>query len=240
MAFGGRPQAQVRFGAIGEAWRLLQARLGLWLVTSIVFLVVNSVLWSLVSMLLPQHLRMDLAKPANLRITVGHSSTLVVGLIGAIINGFLYGGMFRIALLQVRGRPAQVSDMFSVGDVAAPLTIGSALAYLIFSVGFGCCVLPGLVAAGVLMFVVPLIVDGRLKAIEAIQQSWRALKGQMLTATLFHCVIVILHGFGAIFCGVGLLFTLPLYALSISILYRDFFDKSTFDQAKPIYSDPDF
>jgi hypothetical protein len=240
MDFQGRSLARVRFGAIGEGWGLFKDRMGLWLLTSLVVVVINSAVWTFITATLPDDLRMNLGKPGDFPITVGRGSAFLVGLLESVINGFLYGGMFRIACLQVRGQPAHVSDLFGVGDVAVQLTIGSALAFLIFSIGASCCLLPGLVAAGVLMFVPPLIVDGRLKATEAIQQSWGALKGEMLTVTLFHCVIVVLHSLGAIFCGFGLLFTLPLYSLSIAILYRDFFGKSAFDTSKPIYADPDF
>ena len=51
---------------------------------------------------------------------------------------------------------------------------------------------------------IPLIVDGRLTALEAIRQSWRALKGEWIAATLFHFVLYAMAGAGyrANRCGV--------------------------------------
>jgi hypothetical protein len=64
-------------------------------------------------------------------------------------------------------------------------------------------------------------------------ESWRALKGQWLSATVFHVVLWGLSGLGACFCGVGLLFTAPIYSLGIAILYRDFFLAKGFAKPSP-------
>jgi hypothetical protein len=245
MAFGdptpyshtNRPR--VRFSAIGEGWDLFKDQWVTWVVTSLVVIVVNSVLGGIAVALLPDDLKFNL-NPNGVRFE-SQGPTFFVAMIESLINGFLYAGMFRMACLQIRGRRIHVSDLFSISDVAGQLLIGVLLSYLLVSAGFGCCFLPGLVISSVLMFVAPLIVDGRLTGVEAIGRSWGALKGEMLTATLFYCVVVVLHSLGAIFCGIGLLFTMPIYCLSISVLYRDYFlGKGSFDATKPSTADPDF
>jgi uncharacterized membrane protein len=80
-----------------------------------------------------------------------------------------------------------------------------------------------------------------LPAGEAIRTSWRALSGQWLAATLFHFIASVIPGLGVVCCFVGLYFTLPLYCLSIAVLYRDFFlSKGWLGPAKPSGPDPDF
>jgi hypothetical protein len=246
MAFGDATQhsyanrPRVRFSAIGEGWDLFKDQWLTWVVTSLVVIVVNSLLGGIAVALLPDDLKFKF-DPNGLQIKSSQGPTFLVAAIESLINGFLYAGMFRMACLQIRGRRIHVSDLFSVTDVAGQLAIGVLLSFLLVSVGFGCCFLPGLVISSVLMFVAPLIVDGRLPGVEAIGRSWGALKGEMLTATLFYFVVVVLHSLGAIFCGIGLLFTMPIYCLSIAVLYRDFFlGKSYLDADKPTVADPDF
>ena len=82
--------------------------------------------------------------------------------------------------------------------------------------------IPGFVASGLLMFTLPLIVDGRLTALQAMKTSFQVLKSECIVATVFHIVIYALTGLGACFFIIGLVFTMPLYTLSIAILYRDF------------------
>jgi uncharacterized membrane protein len=48
------------------------------------------------------------------------------------------------------------------------------------------------------------------------------LKSQWLMATLFIVVVTILGFVGLILCGVGAIFTMPFYFLSIALLYDDF------------------
>jgi uncharacterized membrane protein len=140
-----------------------------------------------------------------------------------IVLGFFLGGMFRMACKQIRGLPMSVEDLFGIIDVLPNLLLGSVLGGLLSLAASFCLVLPGLVVVGVLMFTIPLIVDGGLPATAAIGQSWNALKGQWLAATVFHMVASIVASLGFACCCVGLLLTAPLYTLSIAVLYRDFF-----------------
>ena len=54
-------------------------------------------------------------------------------------------------------------------------------------------------------------------------ESWRILSPQWLTATVFHLVLSVVSGSGFLLCCIGILFTGPLYSLSIAILFHEFF-----------------
>ncbi len=151
-----------------------------------------------------------------------------------MIAGFFLSGMIRMAVNQVRGRTPRVEDLFQISDVWFDVALGSALLGLILDLGFHLLVVPGLIASGLLMFMYPLIVDGRLPATGAIIQSYHALKGQWLVATVVHLAVAIVAGLGGIVGGIGLLVTGPLYALSIAVLYRDCF----LNQYSPAWTKP--
>lgn len=101
--------------------------------------------------------------------------------------------------------------------------LASVLYSAVIFVGAWFCFIPGLIAAGVFMFSLPLVVEAKLPATGAMIQSWHALKSQWLSVTVFHFVLTILAGLGALLFGFGIVFTAPLYCLSIAVLYRDFF-----------------
>ena len=107
-------------------------------------------------------------------------------------------------------------------DVWFDLVLGSALLGLLLSIGIGP-LRPGLIAAGLLMFTYPLIVDGRLPATGAMIQSFEALRSQWLLAIVVHLVIVAVLALGISLLGIGLLVTGPIAALSIAVLYRELF-----------------
>jgi hypothetical protein len=145
------------------------------------------------------------------------------GVIGMMIGGFFLGGMVRMAVNQVRGRRPRLEDLFSVTDVWFDLVLGSFLLGVPLMIGWDLLIVPGLIVAGLLMFMYPLIVDGRLPATGAIIRSFHALKSQWLVVTIVHLGIAAVAGAGVLLGGIGLVFTGPLYALSLAVLYRDLF-----------------
>ena len=228
-----RPRVQL--GAIGEGWRLLQERWGTWVVASFIVLLANSVVSGAALSVLPDH------GGPGIRLHGPTDVKLVTLLVNGIVTGFFYGGMFRMACLQVRGARFGVSDLFSVVDVFGELVISSALYVVICFLAGSLCVLPYFIAAGVLMFVGPLVVDAKLTGTQAISTSWHALKSQWLMAAIFHFVASVCSSLGGICCGIGIFFTMPIYCLAIAVLYRDFFlAKQAAAPDKSPIGDPDF
>ncbi len=126
----------------------------------------------------------------------------------------------------------RLEDLFSVTDVWFDLMLVALLYGVASSLGYMLCVVPGLIVAGLFMLAIPLVVVGRLPATGALSQSWNALKSQWLNAAFFNVALILASLSGALLCGVGLLFTGPLYSLAIAILYRDFFGSSAFSSWK--------
>jgi hypothetical protein len=217
---GPRRPPRIRFSAIGDAWELLLQQWGVWMLTALIVLVCHSVVSGFVYALF------RVPNPGGVhgfRPDLTPQGQAVSAALSMIINGFFLGGMFRMACLQCRGQRISVETLFSITDVLPNLILGALLEGLICAVAFFCCVLPVFVASGVLMFTFPLIVDARLEPMEAVRQSWFALKDQWFSATLFHLVVSILASAGTCLCCVGILVTAPLYSLSVAVLYRDFF-----------------
>ena len=210
----------VRSGAIGEAWGLLMDRWPMWVLTVLIVLVCNSALGGVVFSLFGVQ-RIGGAGPFWMGLSSrGQAAQFVLT---TAVNGLFLGGMFRMACRQIRGRVVGVETLFSVVDVLPQLLLGSILYGVATFLGFCAFFVPGFIVSGVLMFTLPLIVDGGLEATDAMAQSWHALKRQWLVATVFHMTAGFVAWLGVCLCGVGLLVTAPLYCLSIGILYRDFF-----------------
>jgi hypothetical protein len=210
----------VRFGAISEAWRLYRRHWGVWSLTMLV---------SMVGVAIGEGISTGALHVASRGMFGGLIGLGAPGvpvlpvMLGAIIGGFFLGGMIRMAVNQVRGRPPHLEDLFSITDVWFDLVLGSAILGLLFSISWQLLVFPGLIVSGLLMFMYPLIVDGRLPATGAVLQSFHALKSQWLVATVVHLAIAAVAGLGTLVGGIGLLVTGPLYALSIAVMYRDLF-----------------
>jgi uncharacterized membrane protein len=222
----------LRLGAILTAWKLYRSD---WFTWSLAMLV------SLVGIGLLQGAFLLLLKVTGLGIFgglvgLGHPVGVVYAniLVGIVVYGLFLGGMMRMAVRQIRGRRPRLEDLFDISDVWLDLLLGSVVVGLPVLIGWQLLVIPGWIAAGLLMFTFPLIVDGGLPATAAARQSFEALRSQWVLAAVTHLVIAAVAGSGALLLGIGLLVTGPLYVLSIAVLYTEMF----LDPLAPIWRKP--
>lgn len=220
MAGGYQSGPLIQFGVIGEAWRLYKRH---WVVWSLAMLIVLAcygfVTGALLSLLGIRHLE----GPGGFKLFLMPGRHTLPFLVSNVVSSFFLGGMIRMASNQLRGRPPQLEDLFSVTDVWFDLMLVAFLYGVVVSIGYMLCVIPGVIIAGLYMLAIPLVVQGGMPATGALIASWNALKSQWLVAALFNVFVILASFSGFFLCGVGLLFTGPLYCLAISILYRDFF-----------------
>jgi hypothetical protein len=214
--------ARIRFGAIGQAWGLAMQRWGTWALIMLVFnlCVGGASLPAEFGRMIHHGGMLNRANPPD-------GTDLVLEFVGLllqlVVQAFLMSGIYRVACRQVRGEPFSVGDMFSAGDVYWPFLGGMALYGLAMMAGLLLCVIPGFIVLGRLIFVQPLIAEGRLSPWEAISASWNALGGQTLAAIGFVIATTIVSASGFLLCCVGVLVTAPVHFLSIAVLFHDFF-----------------
>jgi hypothetical protein len=230
------PVGAIRFEAVGEAWGLFKEQAGVWIAaTLIVGFASAGVQLALSVLMIPISMLGGAILPGISVFTSLGSMALSMA-----VGGIFLGGMYRMALNQVDGRVIGVSDLIPGTDILPSLAVASVLATLATQVGLLCLVIPGLIIWGLFMFSLPLIVDHRIKAIDAMGMSWTTLKQQWLQAAVFILVLWALQIGGMLLCLVGILVTVPLCVLSQAIVYRGFFPGGG-AIAKPVQAmDPDF
>lgn len=135
----------------------------------------------------------------------------------------LMGGLYGMALKQLKGESISATDVFQFRGQIVQIIIASILMMFITTIGGMMCLVPGLLAQGVLMFTLPLILDRKMNAVDAMKQSFETLKPQMWMALLVHFVLNLVAQLGTFACLVGVLVTAPVYIMSIAMMYRDFF-----------------
>ncbi|HWN98206.1 MAG TPA: zinc-ribbon domain-containing protein [Blastocatellia bacterium] len=161
------------------------------------------------------------AEPISAFLIIG--GFFLLALVMLPLAAVLIGGMHNAALKQVRGGQVEFKDLFSVRDRFLPL-VGALLLYgVLVEIGSLLCVIPGLIVAGLLFFIIPLIIDRNLGVIDAMKTSVEMTKPNLLMFTLFALVVHLISGVGAIACYVGLLATLPLTFTMTAVTYRDCF-----------------
>lgn len=155
----------------------------------------------------------NVSSPASFAIAaLGWIVALVVG--GAIQSAY-YNGMLDVA----NGRPVTIGSFFKPRNVGAVI-IASVIVGFVTSIGFGLCVLPGLIVATFTMFTVIALLDRNLSPIDAIKTSFDIAKNNFGQVLLTLLLVILIVAAGALLCGVGLLVALPLVALIEVYAYR--------------------
>ena len=265
---------QINFGWISDAWRLFSAQMGVWVTATLIFIAptllfviaIYAMLWpimfpsgfppSAVSPAVPTPGVGVHAFPAPLTPgmpTSGRMGGIIAleigfGLVSAFWAAYLYGGMFRMAVRQVRGLPLEMKDIFRGGPLFGRM-LGA-----IFLLGFGgyflevLCLGPMylllwrhgptgamfaaggigvvamlalfLVCLGLLLPSFALMADGD-GVLTALKRSIRTMKGRLASAAGFVFVMGVVWYASALPCYVGLLATSPMIFLICALAYRD-------------------
>jgi hypothetical protein len=233
-------QPQLRFSVIGDAWRLYQRRWVTWSLAMLIVLIAYSVAGSALFAIFGERWpggRGGFRLPPRPNVGALH----YVGM--TVVGGFFLGGMIRMATRQVFGGVPRIEDLFSVFDVGYHLLAGTVFYGAASFLASLFCVIPGFIVSGLLMFTLPLIVIARRPATNAVAESWKVLSPQWLTAAVFHFVLSIVSGMGILLCGIGILFTGPLYCLSIALLFHEFYEPTSSPYMKkpsPVDAFPEF
>ncbi len=206
-----KPRPGISFDVIGEAWNLFTQQMGTWILAGIA---TGIVIFGAEILLF------------GFGILVG-TATKGVGLILlpfiylfliAVVGFFTIGG-YRIAIKQIRG------ETISVNDLIVPLDTNALLAFLLtmlITLIASITIIGVFIAPALLMFVIPLCIERRLKPVDAVQQSYNMLKQDWLLATLFYFCVSLLASLGMIALFIGVLITYPLLFLSVALLYRNY------------------
>ena len=145
---------------------------------------------------------------------VGSLVTLVVS--GAITSAYL-GGVLDIA----DGRPVTVESFFKPRNVVS-VVIATVIVGLITTIGIVLCIVPGVIAAVLLMFTSVVLVERKLSPIDGIRTSYELNKARFGDAFVAFLVMVAIAIVGALLCGIGLLVAIPVGALFLVYTYRHF------------------
>lgn len=188
--------------AISYGWNATVKNIGPMLIITIVILVVQAVLRF---------------------IGVGFDNQLLLfvwTVLGFVVGLVLAMGLIRAALRVTDGGRPDVNQLTQLDDFG-PYLLVSLIAGVIIGIGVLLCVVPGILAAVFLGFAGYVVIDQHeADPIAALKQSIALVKPKFgpILGLLF--LLAVINIVGALLCGVGLLFTYPMTAITMAYTYR--------------------
>lgn len=140
----------------------------------------------------------------------------------AVVMPFV-GGIVVMCLKQIQGREVAFGDLFSVFNKTLPLFLAAVLINILVSLGFLLLILPGIYLGVCYLLVVPLIIDRDLGVWEAMEASRKAITKRWFSVFGLYLLLLLILLVSMIPFGIGLLWTIPLMAMSFMMMYQKMF-----------------
>jgi uncharacterized membrane protein len=146
--------------------------------------------------------------------------SLIISLLFSALSLFLEIGFIKIVLKLVDGHKATIQELWAYPQYFVNMVIASIIYVLIILGGLILLVIPGIYLAIRLQFYSYAIVDKNAKPIDALKMSWKWTEGNAINLILFMLLLVALNIAGALVFLVGLLVTIPVSFVAVTLLYR--------------------
>ena len=244
------PPHKVRFAVIGEAWSWYRADMGSWIAAVLLCGLIMGVL------ALPGYFimfdgffntSMQQQPFPQTALPIGSFLWGYLAMLPAILCSYLLiAGIWRRALMQIRGQKPEFGEIFKLNGQGKQVLIFSLILLIIsivpgvFSILLQTYKLPPILGdvigilflilelifmllAMTLYFVPIIIVDQKMDAIPAIKLAFMTFYRHAFALLGVTICAVLLSYLGLFACGIGILFTVPSLAFVHPVIYNDFF-----------------
>ena len=242
-AMGYSPPRKVNYGWIGESWSLFTANAGIWIVAVLISFLAPTILNLMLTAAFGQ--ASTTATPglppafSGLTRQLPPALNIFSNILSAAWHAFFYGGVYKMAVKQVRGEPIAFGDIFSGGGTFLSMLGFNIVFGLAVGIGFVLLIIPGLIVTALLLPAYALIADGESIS-TAISRSIDGMKQDLWSGVGFVVVLGLLILVSVLPCFLGLLATYPMNFLIAALAYRDMVGMPTGNVplANPYYQQP--
>jgi uncharacterized membrane protein len=212
--------------SIGRSWNLLKTHLGLILVVTILFVIIQSAIQGPAGI---GHWALEEGhRHRSPIVIVLHAIAVPLVIFGWLLSAFLagplYGGYIYFFLKLIREGKAGIEDLFSGYTTAfVPLGLTSLLVSALTGLGFMLCLIPGIYLAVAWAFALPLVIERGMQPWDAMELSRKVITRQWFPMFGLLVLAFILAMSGVLACCVGIFFTLPILPGALAFAYEDLF-----------------
>jgi hypothetical protein len=148
-------------------------------------------------------------------------------LIGWILGFVLFGGLYLVFIRRIRGEAVQVGDIFAGFNIAfANLVLAGLVTWLLTTIGFVLCILPGIYLCVGYVFALPLVIDKKMEFWPAMEVSRQVVQRHWWSMFGLVIVLALLVVAGFIACLIGAIVTIPVAIAALMYVYEDLFGAS--------------
>jgi uncharacterized membrane protein len=128
-------------------------------------------------------------------------------------------GAYKVFLNIVRGGEIDMKELFYGFKDYINIILANILMMAIIGIGIVFLIVPGIIFACRLAFVPYLVVDKKMEAVKAVEESWRMTRGYGWTIFLMALMVIPIFIAGLICLGVGVFFSIIWVNLAFAAIY---------------------
>ena len=148
----------------------------------------------------------------------------LVPVFGWILSFVLLAGVDYVFLRRLRGEEVQIGDVFAGFNIAfLNLVMSGLVKWLLTSLGFLACILPGIYLAVGYVFALPLVIDKKMEFWPAMEVSRQVVHKHWWSTFALMIVLSLVAFSGFLLCGVGEVITIPIATAAFMYVYEDLF-----------------
>lgn len=202
-------------GVLGEAWRLVKGSKGLIFGGFLVFYALLLGVTFAVSLPLDYLGLIDQSNPA-----LSAVSQLLINLAAGAVSYPCMAGIMMLGIRRADGQPVSFDLIFSQFGRTLPLLFTGLLMSILAGIGFLLLIIPGIYLSVAYSLAFPLVAERGLSPWQALETSRKAINQHWFKVAGL-CLLTALIGLLSLLpLGLGLIWSLPLYILSLGVLYR--------------------
>lgn len=153
-------------------------------------------------------------------------STTALGTMVAL--GPLEAGLYAVILKRLRDGHVDIGEFARGFHLFVPSFLIGVIVGAFAIVGFTLLILPGIVVLALYLFAFPFLLDTREDFWNAMELSRKGVGNRWFEWSVFVAVQLLLNFVGVLFCGVGVLVTLPWTKIATAIAYEEHFGQGRF------------
>ncbi|MDP3848835.1 MAG: hypothetical protein Q8R10_20670 [Pseudomonas sp.] len=204
---------------LSDAWQRVKGSKGLIIGAVIIYAVaatiINSVFGAMLGLIGLQ------ADPENLAGML--AGQFVISILGAAVTYPLLAGTMMIGIRRAADQPFNFDLAFSGFKNPLPIIITGVLMLVMVYVGFLLLLIPGIYLMIAYALALPLVIERGLSPWQALEASRKAISQHWFKVLGLNLVLGLIVGLSAIPLGIGMIWTVPLWAIASGVLYRTIF-----------------
>lgn len=203
---------------IGESWRLVKGTKGIIFGGLVIFYVVMFVATSVLGAIFGA---IGLLSEASLSaILIGQ---FVISVLASALTYPFLAGVNMVGIRRAANQPVSFNEVFSGLGLFVPLLITAVVMTVLVYIGSLLLLLPGIYLGVAYMLAMPLVIERGLSPWQALETSRKAISQHWFKVFGLFLVLGLIMALSMIPLGIGLIWSMPLFIISMGVLYRTIF-----------------